>query len=214
MGKFVGHEPCPECGSKDNLARYEDGSAWCFGCGYYEHSKNRPGGFVKAVKELPDTTPVLPPMIHKELVLRGLNEEEIKLFTWAPTKKRLCYRNEDFMEARSFTEQPKVLTYGEKPFVLFGVGEPLVVVEDIFSAIRVSRVTSAVPLFGSVIPARWMVNIANVSKKVIVWLDNDKYREGLKYARSLQLLGVHAKAIQTQHDPKEYGEEYIKQVIS
>ena len=31
-------EPCPKCGSRDNLARYEDGGAHCFsiGCGYYE----------------------------------------------------------------------------------------------------------------------------------------------------------------------------------
>lgn len=34
------HEPCPKCGSKDNLGRYDDGSAWCFGCGYYEYATN------------------------------------------------------------------------------------------------------------------------------------------------------------------------------
>ena len=34
----VGHEPCPKCGSQDNLARYDDGHAHCFGagCGYWE----------------------------------------------------------------------------------------------------------------------------------------------------------------------------------
>jgi len=32
----VAHEPCPECGSKDNLARYDDGHGYCFGCKYYE----------------------------------------------------------------------------------------------------------------------------------------------------------------------------------
>jgi twinkle protein len=36
--KFIQHEPCPKCGSKDNLARYSDGHAHCFtvGCGHYE----------------------------------------------------------------------------------------------------------------------------------------------------------------------------------
>jgi len=34
--RFQRHEPCPACGSKDNLARYEGGSAYCFGCGYFE----------------------------------------------------------------------------------------------------------------------------------------------------------------------------------
>ena len=35
---FVRHESCPSCGSRDNLARYESGSASCFtpGCTYYE----------------------------------------------------------------------------------------------------------------------------------------------------------------------------------
>ena len=36
MSEFKQHESCPSCGSKDNLARYTDGHAWCFGCGHYE----------------------------------------------------------------------------------------------------------------------------------------------------------------------------------
>lgn len=34
----IASEPCPECGSRDNLARYDDGHAFCFtpGCGHYE----------------------------------------------------------------------------------------------------------------------------------------------------------------------------------
>lgn len=33
---FQAHFPCPRCHSRDNLARYSSGSAFCFGCGYYE----------------------------------------------------------------------------------------------------------------------------------------------------------------------------------
>jgi twinkle protein len=33
----VAKESCPKCGSRDNLGRYSDGHAYCFGCGYYEH---------------------------------------------------------------------------------------------------------------------------------------------------------------------------------
>jgi twinkle protein len=36
--EFLRKEPCPECGSKDNLGRYSDGHAFCFGCEYYEPS--------------------------------------------------------------------------------------------------------------------------------------------------------------------------------
>lgn len=48
--EFVDHEPCPKCGSDNNLARYSDGHAYCFtqGCGHYEkgegeatHTNNR-----------------------------------------------------------------------------------------------------------------------------------------------------------------------------
>lgn len=36
--EFVRKEPCPSCGSRDNLARYSDGHGYCFGCQYFEHA--------------------------------------------------------------------------------------------------------------------------------------------------------------------------------
>lgn len=33
---FVGHESCPKCGSRDNLARYASGRGHCHGCGHNE----------------------------------------------------------------------------------------------------------------------------------------------------------------------------------
>ena len=39
---FQRHEPCPRCNSRDNLARYSSGSAFCFGCGYHEPAKLGP----------------------------------------------------------------------------------------------------------------------------------------------------------------------------
>lgn len=33
---FMRHESCPECGSRDNLARYASGRGHCHGCGYNE----------------------------------------------------------------------------------------------------------------------------------------------------------------------------------
>lgn len=34
------HTSCPNCGSRDNLAMYDDGSGHCFGCHYYIHPKH------------------------------------------------------------------------------------------------------------------------------------------------------------------------------
>ena len=36
MAQFLKHEPCPKCGSADNLGRYDDGHGYCFGCRYWE----------------------------------------------------------------------------------------------------------------------------------------------------------------------------------
>ena len=41
---FVAKEPCPSCGSRDNLARYSDGHAHCFSasCNYFEKGTGEP----------------------------------------------------------------------------------------------------------------------------------------------------------------------------
>jgi twinkle protein len=38
QSEFLTHEPCPQCGSSDALARYTDGHAHCFSCGAYQHA--------------------------------------------------------------------------------------------------------------------------------------------------------------------------------
>ena len=41
---FIRHEPCPKCGSRDSLARYDSGSASCFAidCKHYEFPSDSP----------------------------------------------------------------------------------------------------------------------------------------------------------------------------
>jgi len=53
--KFLKHEACPECKSKNNLARYDDGHATCFGCGYQEQP-------TKGDKAEPRMEPLPPPV--------------------------------------------------------------------------------------------------------------------------------------------------------
>ena len=56
--EFVQHEPCPACGSKDNLARYTDGHGFCFGCKHYEPGD---GQVIEAItKTRSDLIPVEP----------------------------------------------------------------------------------------------------------------------------------------------------------
>lgn len=46
MAQFLRHTSCPQCGSRDNLGEYSDGSAFCFGCHYY-----RSGSILSKIQE-------------------------------------------------------------------------------------------------------------------------------------------------------------------
>ena len=71
MSEFLRHEPCPNCGSKDNLARYTDGHAYCFGCDHYEHSSST------EVKETYKVTDLIEYEVVP-LLRRGIDEETCK----------------------------------------------------------------------------------------------------------------------------------------
>lgn len=73
MTEFLRHEPCPKCKSKDNLARYEDGHAYCFGCEYYEH-----GDGTVSDKETSKMPTGLIKFEVAPLVKRGISEETCK----------------------------------------------------------------------------------------------------------------------------------------
>jgi len=81
--KYVRKEPCPECGSKDNLAVYSDGHAFCFGCSY-----RRPAPTEKKHKQKtyyspsPVTSPLIKFVTPKELPKRGISEETAKFFNY------------------------------------------------------------------------------------------------------------------------------------
>lgn len=68
----IGHEPCPSCGSRDNLARYDDGHGYCFSCSHYEHGDGAPSPTNRR------RTSMGLEMIQGDfsaLTARGLNEE-------------------------------------------------------------------------------------------------------------------------------------------
>ena len=81
--KYVRKEPCPNCGSKDNLAVYSDGHAFCFGCSYRVPA---PTETKHKRKSYYSSTPVTPPLIKfvtpKELPKRGITEETAKFFNY------------------------------------------------------------------------------------------------------------------------------------
>ena len=77
---LVGHEPCPSCGSRDNLGRYSDGHGYCFGCGHYEHGDGSRPSQRKRSKSSHTFTPV--PGEPMALRKRGITEETCRKFNY------------------------------------------------------------------------------------------------------------------------------------
>ena len=69
---FLNHEPCPKCGSRDNLARFDDGHGYCFGCQYYEPSTEEKQG---ASTMSPPKAQGLIKVEFKEIPKRSLDED-------------------------------------------------------------------------------------------------------------------------------------------
>ena len=84
---FVSHEPCPNCGSRDNLGVYDDGHTYCFGCQTYTHPKEQNGSSpsIKLVSsaKTKKQKDLLPQGKIQSLATRGLTEETCKLFNYS-----------------------------------------------------------------------------------------------------------------------------------
>lgn len=74
---FLHKEPCPACGSRDNLARYSDGHGHCFGCGHYEHAT---GGKVEQTKAAAGKAVAWVEGTPQDLPKRGINEATCELW--------------------------------------------------------------------------------------------------------------------------------------
>jgi len=77
---FLRHEPCPNCNSRDNLARYDDGHGFCFGCNYFESGD----GTEQVHKEtkMPDKELISKKdFIH--LTQRGIKEDTCRKFGYS-----------------------------------------------------------------------------------------------------------------------------------
>lgn len=82
------------------------------------------------------------------------------------------------------------------------------------SAIKVARVMSAIPCLGTHFPLWKIARLKSMGfTKAWVWLDADKWKEGVAIAERCSMCGLSAKAILTNHDPKEYSEKQIQDYV-
>ena len=218
MSQFLGHIPCPRCGSRDNLGDYDD-HQYCFGCKYYK-LKNDIGSIRSRIYNKRDDKGVdmlgnfseIPRNAMKWLLSYGISQEDIQEhgIKWEPRKQLLVLLDTaKYWQGRVFDPNSKMkyLSSGIKPLTIYGEGDTLVLVEDIISAMRVARTHSgfcSAPLLGSSLSYEFENQIVESFKRVYVWLDRDKTLNALRIKRKLQQRGLESRVIVTDNDPKEY----------
>lgn len=239
MGIFVKHEPCPKCGSRDNLARYLDGSAWCFGCHHRERGDRIPIIDDKWLERKEDAIVLdddlcsdFPVHVVSWLAKYDITVEEAIKHGWkfAPKRNQLVFifrdeaGNPTVTQARNFWEGAKskyfnqgspeqILPIFQGPGTLL-VGRRLCIVEDAVSAAKIARQCDAMPCLGSYLPKRKQNALRLLGyEQLIVWLDADKLREARQIADQAKLLGFDTKVVYTELDPKEYSDTEIENAL-
>lgn len=95
--------------------------------------------------------------------------------------------------------------------------EPIVIVEDYRSAIKVARITTSYPLFGTnLLPAQLIKILECKASKAFVFLDNDNTevkRKALEINKRLNIY-LPSSIIDIETDPKNLSEEELRKLIT
>ncbi len=231
---FVRHEPCPECNSRDNLGIWDDGHKFCFGCGYFEGGeaqtteqltkrlKQQEEKFPDASINLPsDNTRTLPEITLVWLRKYGLTNKEIyqqNSFSWSDKYESLIYSVFDpvgnlvMYQTRYFGNDDAVSRFITRGFpedvfhILGSNNNCITVVEDIISAIKVGRHTSAMPLWGSNLSTKRISRLAQMYPNLNIWLDKDKQMYSVMGRQRAAPFFNRARSIISANDPKTYND--------
>ena len=222
---FIQHTNCPKCGSRDNLAEYSDGF-YCFGCGYRKQKndlnsvRNRLQSEQTMLSDELDipTTNDIPIEPMQWLLQYGITQQDVDTYKlgWNANNQMLVLVNTpQYYQARNFSKYgPKYISKGKKPLLFYGLGDILICVEDVVSAIKIAKANKNVtvtPLLGSIISLELTETILKRFKKIYLWLDRDKAIEAVKQARNIKQKGIDSDVIITPNDPKDYSTGEINQ---
>lgn len=243
QSSFSHHEPCKTCGSRDNFARYSNGSGFCFGCGAFEPStgvqrfipnvERKTPGETTGIRSPPDDIGTLFP--HRPLDwlkkynvgVETLLRHHVK---WSPSREQLIYlfygadKDVVLWQARNFREgtghKDRFFTGGTPADVLATYnpsesgGTTCVIVEDCISGIICAESGYVgVPCFSAAMPKQKLTRLRRYYSNVVIWLDEDKLKEAQKLATQCSLLGFHSKVVHTNKDPKEYSKEEVRDYV-
>jgi hypothetical protein len=242
MSHVIKHETCPRCAANgrdrtgDNLAIYDDGGSYCFSCGYFQSAR----GFQSISREATGTAKTLTipydctdriPDVGREFLARySIGEYDLALnnILWSEKYQRLVFpiivEGELLAwQGRYLGTEPKKakwFTQGEIDKITYILGNPymedLILVEDILSAIKISTtgIHRAMPIFGSHISAKRLLTIKRFcGMEITIWLDRDKAKEAVGFAYLARNLGLKARTVITEKDPKEYSKQEIIEIL-
>jgi len=232
---FVKHETCPKCRSigndksGDNLGVWSDGSTYCFNCGYTSGRKK-----ITQTNSPTQSQIVLPSDVVTQLPYEArqwLNKYELTRLDisrnhimWSEKYSRIVFPY--FNETELLAWQGRYIGEDKTKAKWFSQGKiheiihPLqvknrfaVIVEDIVSAIKVSKICGAIPIFGSSISTKQWLRLKTIVDRSCLWLDPDLRGKSLTIARVGTLLGVPTHPIFSDKDPKEHTIDFIADTL-
>lgn len=229
--------PCPHCGGSKSLAKYDDGE-YCFKCGKDTRKEN--SIFATQSIEVPSVVSDFEKLPLSKTSLDFLAKyeiysEPIELYKLCDTTEyggRLAmpvWDNDNIVIFCQFrdvtgTMTPKTISKGPKPLVFYteyGLKrvhcdrDPVVIVEDPFSAIKVAMAGYQVfCLYGSSLKRSLLPHFTKMKKPVILWLDGDQAGIDASAKISNQLkLYTQCIINFTPEDPKCYSKNEIREFL-
>lgn len=151
------------------------------------------------------------------------------IFTWPDTPLWQARNlDKEYRDKEGTLKQlPKYFTSGDSADIcpvyhslpLGFISDTLVLTEDALSAIKIASARreiglqcDAMPLLGIHLPTKKLMALRGY-KRLLVWLDSDKFKEAVNISNRAQMVGYESKAIYTQLDPKEYVYEQIEATL-
>jgi len=225
--------------SGDNLGVYSDGHTYCYSCGIGSGSSIQ-GKLNKTIKEQ-TVIPDLPSDIGLWLAPEAMDwlhqyfpdVKDFPLCYWSEEERKLIFPIMDSQRKNLLAWQYRYFGFNEKhpKWVGYGINENLIhiidhrnsntslssvtLVEDLISATKVGSVAATLCLFGSNISLKRLAMLKTLGyTEVVIWLDWDKRDYAIKAAGLAQSIGLTARVIHTQLDPKEYDIDTITKVLS
>ena len=149
----IGHEPCPKCGSKDNLGRYTDGHGYCFGCSHREPAADSSGVLIaKSTRRDSGKAGDYQPIsgTFKEVKNRNVTEETARRFSYShgEYKGKKChianFKRDGLTVGQKLRFKDKSFkTFGDCSSLwgkqLWGKGKKIVITEGELDALSVAQ---------------------------------------------------------------------------